>query len=382
MRVLMQHRPTLFTHAVSGDTTQVLNTKKYLERKGIRVDLSSRVNVDLREYDLVHLFGTLGAIESTYPQFLNAKGQNKPMVLSTIYWSQTELDQYKAQFPASTSAAFGKGNKEFRRFVPPFFSAVYSKYLGSGKEWALSDLFRYHSTDHLSDQEKRKSVIEGVDVLLPNSKIEEEHLINEFACHVPRVIVPNAVDASFEDAKPDWFIERYKLSGFALCAASVSERKNQLGVIRALKETGIKIVFIGGAFNYKKRCLEEAGPDVLFLDSMVKDQLSSAYAAAKVHVLASYYETPGLASLEAALAGCQIVTTDRGSTREYFQDYAYYCDPSNLVSIREAVLMAFQSRPNPEMREYIKSHFTWEKAAEMTMKGYEMALKFRAGETT
>ena len=42
---------------------------------------------------------------------------------------------------------------------------------------------------------------------------------------------------------------------------------------------------------------------------------------AKVNVLTSWIETPGLVSI-AVYAGCNIVVTDKGSVRDYFHDYA------------------------------------------------------------
>ncbi len=55
--------------------------------------------------------------------------------------------------------------------------------------------------------------------------------------------------------------------------------------------------------------------------------LASAYAAARVFALPSWFETPGLAALEAALAGCAVVITPYGSTREYFGDLVEYARP-------------------------------------------------------
>ena len=44
--------------------------------------------------------------------------------------------------------------------------------------------------------------------------------------------------------------------------------------------------------------------------------------------LPSWFETPGLAALEAALAGCSVVITPFGSTREYFGDLVEYARPA------------------------------------------------------
>ena len=45
--------------------------------------------------------------------------------------------------------------------------------------------------------------------------------------------------------------------------------------------------------------------------------------------------------------GCPVVTTDRGSAREYLGEHAYYCDPADPASIRDAVSGSCASRSAP-----------------------------------
>ena len=126
--------------------------------------------------------------------------------------------------------------------------------------------------------------------------------------------------------------------------------------------------------NYYNLCKKEADNDVIFMDWMNSESLASAYHAAKVHALPSWYETPGLVNLEAGLAGCNIVATDKGSTKEYLRDYAWYCDPAKTASIRRAVLDAFSAEKSPDLRNFICKNFSWEQAAEKTLRVYERVL--------
>ncbi len=89
----------------------------------------------------------------------------------------------------------------------------------------------------------------------------------------------------------------------------------------------------------------------------------SAYAACKVFVLPSWYETPGLAALEAGLAGANVVITQRGATKEYFKKYAWYVDPSSVKSIREKTLEAFYAKKSKKLSKHILKNYTWEKGA-------------------
>jgi glycosyltransferase involved in cell wall biosynthesis len=76
--------------------------------------------------------------------------------------------------------------------------------------------------------------------------------------------------------------------------------------------------------------MAEKNPNVSIRPGVPHKELISLYQGAKVHILPSWFETTGLVSLEAALCGCNIVTTSRGYARDYFQNMAWYCDPLSL----------------------------------------------------
>jgi len=102
--------------------------------------------------------------------------------------------------------------------------------------------------------------------------------------------------------------------------------------------------------------------------------LRSAYAASKVFALPSWLETPGLAALEAAVAGANIVITSKGCTKEYFDKYAWYVDPANVESIKTALIKAYHSNRKPELRERILLKYTWNRVATETLKAYTKVL--------
>ena len=85
-------------------------------------------------------------------------------------------------------------------------------------------------------------------------------------------------------------------------------------------------------------------------------------------------ETPGLSSLEAAVMKTNIVVTKKGDTEDYFNKYAFYCEPDDLNSIRMAIVQAFNSPFDEEFLKRIKLKYKWEDTAIATAKGYKMAL--------
>jgi glycosyltransferase involved in cell wall biosynthesis len=103
--------------------------------------------------------------------------------------------------------------------------------------------------------------------------------------------------------------------------------------------------------------------------------LASAYAAARVFALPSWFETPGLAALEAALAGCPIVITPFGSTRDYFGDLVAYARPNRVAEIRRAVWRCWNEGPDPRLARRIATHYLWPTVAQLTAEVYDQVTR-------
>lgn len=221
-------------------------------------------------------------------------------------------------------------------------------------------------------------MIQISDALLPNSQTEADQLARFFQASPAKIrIVPNGVENTFAEAGPNLFIEKYGLKDFILCVGRIEPRKNQLNMIRALKGISQPLVFIGQYVPHYKAyydlCRKEAGPNIHFLEVFPHGSplLASAYAACNTFLLASWLETPGLAALEAALAGAKIVITEEGATREYFQDFAAYAAPDNLNDIRAKALAAFEQKKTPDLKNHILNTYLWKNVAQKTAQVYQ-----------
>jgi len=333
MRVLLQNRLTSL-RAVAGDGIQVIKTLEYLRKIGVEAELDCSLEADPAGFDVVHLFNLI-PVEDTYRHFAEAKKSGGKIVLSTIFWTPEEY--------LGTTAAGPEFSEWWRRTMP-----------------------------------LREAILAGVDLILPNSRRELEVLKQYFRKLPPAVVVPNAADSLFASARPERFIGKYKRGDFLLAVGRISPRKNQLALIKAAKELKLPLVLIGPLNDgeYYLKCRREAaGSRVLFIDTLSQSELASAYAAARVHALVSWYDTPGLVSLEAALAGCAIVSTDRGCAAEYLGELAFYCDPADLGSIRTAIEKAWRSPKNPALKEEVLRDFIWEKTALRTYEAYQFLFK-------
>lgn len=216
---------------------------------------------------------------------------------------------------------------------------------------------------------------EMADMLLPNSHSEAAAIVKELGVTTPCHVVPNAVDhLTFQPKR----VCDPTFAGCVLYVGRFEPHKNQLGLIQALKGTGLPLVLAGPVHPhheaYYAECQRHVSEKVTIRPGQVHEDLAPLYRTAKVHVLPSWFETTGLVSLEAALCGCNIVSTNRGYSLEYFGDLVWYCDPADPGSIRRAVESAYSAPPRPELQERILSRYTWVHTAKATLAAYEQAL--------
>lgn len=209
--------------------------------------------------------------------------------------------------------------------------------------------------------------LNGASRLVALTSLERDRLIAYFGVDPARVeIVPNGVADRFFDADPALFRERFGIEDeFVLNCARLSGRKNQLTMIRALKGTGKKMVFIGQQNlnpEYVARCKAEAGDQGLFVGQIENSDplLPSAYAAARVFCLPSRIEVMSVAALEAAGAGLPLVLTTTWGSREHFGEFARYVDYRSESEIRAAVLAAWEApHDRARQQDYFREHYSW-----------------------
>jgi len=374
MRVLfINSRPDALRNP-GGDTVQVEKTKAALENQGVTVDLRAADDLeDLPPVDLAHVFNIQEA-EPALSAFNHLQQKGIPVLLSPIYWDMAAFWYENAVNERSgwQKLARGLGKKTTRNL-----------YLSWQRLKAPAQRF----------WRVQREVIQRARRVLPNSISEADFLQKTFLLGggfgAKVDVVPNAIDTDLYHPLPtpsQSFYQQYGLKDFILQVGTINPIKNQLGLIEALFDLPVPLVFIGPspqAFaEYGQACQRLAEErvtrnpqgQILFLSLMPHDALPGIYALAAVHALPSWRETPGLVSLEAAAAGCRIVTTSIGSTRDYFGDLAWYCLPNDRASIRQAVEAALDAPPSGALRQRILTDFTWQRAAEATLKSYQKAL--------
>lgn len=331
--------------APGGGEVQMLSLAQALPDVGVQARLWRPWEDDLGQVDCLHLFGSLpGHLEIVAA----ARRRGLPVALSTIAWFSLESCWQEPRSRAGRLAACGRFL--LRAACPTIPS------------W-------------------RRRLYQSVDLLMPNSQAEAEQLIRYFRLPAAKIrVVPNGADPRFVLGDPELFIRRFGLRQFVLAPGRIEPRKNQLGLLRAMRGTGVTVVILGdvvpGHERYLEACRREADSHVRFLGRLDHSDplLASAYAAAGCLALTSWYETPGLVALEAAMTGTPLVLTAGGCAAEYFGRYAQYVAPDDRAGIRSAVFESLERRRDRQLADHVNQNFSWRAAARITRKVYEQVL--------
>lgn len=214
--------------------------------------------------------------------------------------------------------------------------------------------------------------------ILPNTSAEADLIVDGYGMPRERVtVIPNGVDDRFAAGDPGLFRRTYGMEDFILNVGHIGHtRKNVLNLIRALGTIDHPAVIIGRIISgpYGEACVREAArhKHIRLIDGLTNDSdmLASAYAACSVFALPSLFETPGIAALEAGLAGAKVVITPHGGTRDYFAGMATYVNPGDVGGIAAGIRSALAAPVDSRLREHIARNFLWKHVAERTAAVY------------
>ncbi|MBN2536696.1 glycosyltransferase family 4 protein [candidate division WOR-3 bacterium] len=322
-----------------GVKVQVESLARELRAQGHEVELFDPwKEYRLADYDLFHLFA---AHVGTYHLGRAIKTLGMRLCVSPVFFSR---------HPARRVAALVNLARRVRR---------------QGGFW----------TEHMFCKE----LCDMADLVLPNTTAEADLVADAFATDRAKIrVVPNGVDSRFLDADPGLFREHHGLEGFILYVGHIGwGRKNVLPLLKVCAELGHPTVLIGPVIDnaYGRRCLEliERNDHITLLEPMPPgaEMLASAYAACDTLVLPAFYETPGLAALEAGLAGAKVCITRHGGTKDYFGELASYLEPTSEDSIRAALQESLAKPRDNRLRDHIRTEFLWGEAARKLARAYE-----------
>jgi len=324
MKVLLCVRQDYYRN-FAVDSMKVIKTAEYLRKLGVTVDINDGGIYDYSSYDVVHLFNIDTAGE-TYRYYKIAHFYKKNLVISPMHWDM-------------------------------------EKYHMLNNKIEIMDLYKKCSS-------YKEEILIKSKVIFCNSELEKDLIKKEFNVNTKCTIIYNGVEVENEDIPLYNFTDRYNLNNYVLCVGRICENKNQLALCSVCEKLGKQLVLIGNANDneYLKKCTNFK--NVIYLGFIDSYNVYNAYRFAKVHVNPSFVGMPGLASLEAAASGCNIVSTQEGCAKEYFKDMALYCDPYDNNSIFDAVKKGFEKKKDNVLKNYVNENYNFKKITNDLYKTY------------
>jgi len=167
---------------------------------------------------------------------------------------------------------------------------------------------------------------------------------------------------------------------YLLFVGRIFPNKNFGNLLRAFarieKQIPHKLVVAGGVrwrFEDDLALVDQLGlrDRVQFLDFVNRDELVHLYNMATCFVYPSFYESFGLAQVEAMACGCPVVAANTGALPEIAGDAALFCDPKSPEEIAGAI-MRLVSEPQLHAQQRAKGLerarlYTWERCARATL---------------
>lgn len=167
---------------------------------------------------------------------------------------------------------------------------------------------------------------------------------------------------------------------FCLFTGTMTQpRKNVNRLIESAKKYGFNLKLAGstGSAESKEELMKRIGnaKNIEVLGFVSDEELINLYNKAKVFALPSINEGVGLVALEASVHNCNIVITNMGGPKEYYNGLAYLVDPYNIDNIGESIVKALQDNTmQPKLRDHIIQNYSMETCINKLISSYEALL--------
>jgi glycosyltransferase involved in cell wall biosynthesis len=342
MRVAVMSYPTLFQTA-GGLKMKVGRTVDALNKRGIEARLIDTVREKFSDYDLVHLFAPYNGNHRIVEQ---AKADGLPVVISTIL------------------------NPPFSKFEGMRASFL-NRLVGKLTHWSLTTNYQQVVT-----------ALTLADHLIALGGIERRMLVEGYGMPEQKVsIVYNGIGEEFFCASADAFDAKYAIPHpFVLHTGLIGDVKNQLGLVRALKNEPVHVVLVGnsnkGSDDYLQACLREGGERVHYLGELPHGELiASAYASADLIAVPSRHEGMPNSILEALASDKRVVLTNNHTIDfELPESIAAEVDSHDDQAIRESVMRLLGAGPAKGLARSAVAQLSWTAVAEQLEGIYSLAI--------
>jgi glycosyltransferase involved in cell wall biosynthesis len=142
-----------------------------------------------------------------------------------------------------------------------------------------------------------------------------------------------------------------------------SANKNVPRMIEAAKKYGFNLKLAGHLMGDSERSwldnLIGNAKNIEYVGEVSEAELLDYYKQAKVLALPSLYEGVGMVALEGAAYGCEVVLTNFGAPKEYYDGRAILVNPKSVDEIGQGITKALKEGfSQPELKTYIENHYS------------------------
>ena len=201
------------------------------------------------------------------------------------------------------------------------------------------------------------------DFFLARSEHEKRYIVEGLGVDANKVeIVPLSI--RFTEVLLD--VDLKSKENFCLHVSRLSYwGKNVERLIEAAKKYKFQLKLAGSLFGKgDKEWLDgliKDSSNIEYVGFLSEEELKNYYKRAKVFALPSVVEGVGFVALEAAVYGAEIVLTDIGAPKEYYDGRAFLVSPYDVDAIGKAVVKALQEgKSQPGLKQYIVEHYSFD----------------------
>lgn len=155
------------------------------------------------------------------------------------------------------------------------------------------------------------------------------------------------------------------------------ERKNVVRLIQAANKFNFRLVLAGKTGNEQefaplKKEIKN-NPNIQVLGFISEEEKINLYKRAKVFALPSIMEGVGIVAVDAAKYGCEIVITEIGGPKEYYENKAFIVNPYSVDEIGQAIVTALNGEKTfqPELSKQINKLYNKKHIAQLLLQEYQ-----------
>ena len=130
---------------------------------------------------------------------------------------------------------------------------------------------------------------------------------------------------------------------FVLSVGTIEERKNLLTSVKAIKNTDISLVVVGGRTKYYDVVLRYVIENnmeqrVFFLENVALKELVALYQMADLFVYPSLFEGFGIPIIEALYCKTPVISSKGGCFSEAGGPSSIYVDPTDVNELKDKII--------------------------------------------